>query len=137
MEKIIKVGVQGIILDASRRKVLLGKRKNCFGAGSWGLPGGHLEYGESFEEAITREMAEETGLIAKKIKTIGAFNTPVLPDSHHVQIACLIEAYEGVPQIMEPDKCEVLDFYDLDALPEPLFFSSQPILREFRKNRSL
>lgn len=135
MEKIIKVGVQGIILDSSKRKVLLGKRKNCFGAGSWGLPGGHLEFGESFEEAIAREVLEETGLIAKEIKVIGAFNTPLLPDSHHVQIGCLIEAYEGVLQITEPDKCEVLGFYDLDELPEPIFFSSLPILDGFRKNR--
>lgn len=136
MKKIIKVGVQGIILDNLKQKVLLGKRKNCFGAGSWGLPGGHLEFGESFEEAIAREMLEETGLVAQKIKVFGAFNTAILPDSHHVQIGCLVEAYEGVPYIAEADKCDALDFYDLDALPEPIFFSSQPILDRFRKNLS-
>ncbi|MDP3772180.1 MAG: NUDIX domain-containing protein [bacterium] len=136
MEKIIKVGIQGIILDNLKKKVLLGKRKNCFGAGSWGLPGGHLEFGESFEEAIAREILEETGLIAQEVKVFGVFNTRVLPASHHIQIGCFVEVYKGVPRIVEPDKCEVLDFYDLDALPKAIFISSQPILDEFRKNRS-
>ena len=131
MEKVIKVGVQGIILDKSKRKVLLGKRKNCFGAGSWGLPGGHLEFGESFEEAIAREILEETGLIVKEVKVVGVFSTPLLPDSHHVQVGCLVEAYEGIPQIIESDKCEELNFYALDKLPSPIFFSSQPILDLF------
>lgn len=110
MEKIIKVGVQAIVLDDTKTKVLLGKRKNCFGAGSWGLPGGHLEFGESFEQAIIRELKEETGLHVKKIRVLGAFNTPLLPDTHHVQISCLAEEYEGKPEIIEPDKGEALDF---------------------------
>ena len=133
MEKIIKVGVQGIILDNSKQKILLGKRKNCFGAGSWGLPGGHLEFGESFEDAIAREMLEETGLIAKRVKVFSAFNTPALPDSHHVQIGCIVEEYEGIPEIIEPDKCEELGFYALDELPSPIFFSSLPILEAYSK----
>ena len=131
MGKAIKVGVQGIVLDASGQKALLGKRKNCFGAGTWGLPGGHMEFGESFESAIAREILEETGLAATHIKILGVFNTPALPYSHHVQIGCVITSYEGTPQIMEPDKCEALDFYPLDNLPSPIFSSSQPILEAF------
>lgn len=128
MEKIIKVGVQAVVFDNTKTKILLGKRKNCFGSGSWGLPGGHLEFGESFEEAIIRELNEETGLKVKKVRVLGAFNTPLLPNSHHVQIGCVIEDYEGKPEITEPDKCEDLNFYSLNELPSPIFFGSQPIL---------
>ncbi len=130
MKKIIKVGVQAIVFDDTKTKILLGKRKNCFGAGSWGLPGGHLEFGESFEEAAIRELDEETGLKIKKVFILGAFNTPLLPNTHHVQIGCIVEEYEGKPEITEPEKCDDLNFYSLNELPSPIFFGSKPILEK-------
>nr|GEV80784.1 NUDIX hydrolase 1-like [Tanacetum cinerariifolium] len=44
-------------------KILLGGRRSAIVAGnSYNLPAGHLEYGDSFEEGITREVKEDTGL---------------------------------------------------------------------------
>ena len=43
--------------------LLLGLRgKACFGAGTWALPGGHLEFGEKLSEAAQREAKEELGV---------------------------------------------------------------------------
>ena len=56
-----RVGVGAILVRNG--KVLMGKRKNAHGEGSWALPGGHLEFGESLEECATRETYEETGII--------------------------------------------------------------------------
>ena len=55
------VGV-GVFVYNMDGKILLGKRKGAHGAGEWSLPGGHLEFNESFERCCEREVMEETGI---------------------------------------------------------------------------
>jgi 8-oxo-dGTP diphosphatase len=54
------VGVGAIII--SEGKILLEKRKNEPSKGKWSIPGGLVELGESVEQAVIREVKEETGL---------------------------------------------------------------------------
>src|SRR5215469_6073810 len=54
------VGVAVIIRNGDR--ILLMKRQNSHGAGTWAVPGGHLEYGEAPEECAIREVEEEVGV---------------------------------------------------------------------------
>jgi 8-oxo-dGTP diphosphatase len=56
-----KVGL-GVLIFNEYGEILLEKRKNSHGATSWGPPGGHLEFGETFEACAIRETKEETGL---------------------------------------------------------------------------
>ena len=58
----------GIIIIDKKGRVLLQKRTDN---NKWGLPGGSLELGESFEEAAIREAYEEVGL---KVKSLSLFN---------------------------------------------------------------
>jgi 8-oxo-dGTP diphosphatase len=55
-------------------KLLLGKRKNVYGNGEWGLPGGHLESGETMVQAAARELDEETGLFARDFSFVNLVN---------------------------------------------------------------
>ena len=61
-EKSVKVGL-GLYIFNEKHQILLGLRKSAHGNGTWCPPGGHMEYGESFEEGAVREAKEETGLI--------------------------------------------------------------------------
>ena len=54
------VGVGAMIV--SEGKILLEKRKNEPSRGKWSIPGGLVELGESVEQAVIREVKEETGL---------------------------------------------------------------------------
>lgn len=123
------VGVQVIVFD--HEAILLGQRQNSFGAGTWGLPGGHLEFGESFEDAAARELVEETGLVARELRTIRPINTPY-ERTHYVQIAVEVLRYDGVPEIKEPDRCSGLDFFPMTKLPTPLFPPSVDLVESLR-----
>ena len=61
------IGVPVIILDKTKKKILLGVRKNCYGAGAYGLPGGRLESNEPLEACAKRELLEEAGITAKSL----------------------------------------------------------------------
>ncbi|MBI4157475.1 NUDIX domain-containing protein, partial [Candidatus Woesebacteria bacterium] len=67
MEKIPRIGV-GVIIK-KRGKVLLIKRKNSHGDGTWAFVGGHLEFGETPAECAKREVFEEVGIKIKNVKT--------------------------------------------------------------------
>src|SRR3990167_9232122 len=53
----------GVLLFDEHKNLLLGKRKASHGESTWCPPGGHVEFGESFEYCAMRETLEETGLV--------------------------------------------------------------------------
>ncbi len=116
-----KVGVGVMIFKDG--KVLMTKRKGSHGAGEYSFPGGHLEYMESFEECATRETNEECGLEIKNLKFMYLTNVTKYAPKHYVHVGMMAEWASGEPQIMEPEKAESWNWYDLNELPEdgPLF----------------
>ena len=123
-----QIGVNGFLVR--NNQLLLGQRKNCFGAGDWGLPGGHLEFGESLEQAVTRELLEETGLSINEWTFSNLVNYPNEKD-HYLQIGFIAKDFIGEPQIMEPEKCFAWRWFDLDALPENIFAPHQKQVQAF------
>lgn len=112
-------------------KLLMGKRIGDHEGGTWSFPGGHVEYGESPEQAAIREVAEETGLELINMRREGWHNT--LFDSGKQYITIYFSgryAEGGYPKTMEPDKCESWGWYLPRALPTPLFGGMAPWLIE-------
>ena len=115
-----QVGVGVLILREG--KLLLGRRKGSHGAGDWSAPGGHLEFGESPEDCAQREVLAETGLVIGKLHN-AALVSDIFPDVNMHYITLLLVAHEsqGEPQLMEPEKCEGWQWFEPNALPQPLF----------------
>ncbi len=125
------VGINVFIIREG--KLLLGKRKNVYGAGTWGLPGGHLEFGENMAKAAARELEEETGLKAEKFSFVNTVND-LRNDQHYLQIGFLAEGVENIePILKEPDKAEKWEWFDLDNLPKEIFPSHIKQIQTFRE----
>ncbi|MBJ7994903.1 NUDIX hydrolase [Bacillus mycoides] len=90
MENVMQVRVTGILIEDE--KVLLVKQKVA--NRNWSLPGGRVENGETLEEAMIREMREETGLEVKIKKLLYVCDKPdVSPSLLHITF--LLERIEG------------------------------------------
>jgi 8-oxo-dGTP diphosphatase len=102
--------------------VLLGLRRGAHGAGTWALPGGHLEFGESIEHCAAREVHEEAGLEID-VSARGPYTNDVFEDvgKHYVTVFVLARAPHGHPERREPDKCAEWRWCRWSDLPTPLF----------------
>lgn len=130
-----KVGIG--VLVTKDGKLLLGKRKGSHGAGEYASPGGHLEHLESFAEASAREVEEETGLKIGPVRFLRVLNTTRYAPRHYVDIAFVADWVSGVPEVKEPDKVESWDWYDLEALPSPLFGTLPTAIEALRTGQRL
>ena len=110
-------------------KFLMGQRHGAHGAGSWSVPGGHLEFNESPQETAIREVREETGLEIANV-TFAAVTNDVFADEgkHYVTLWMKSDWASGEPAITEPDKFIEQRWVDFDHLPEPLFLPWRQLL---------
>ncbi len=131
----IGVGVNNFVIKDN--KVLLGKRAgNRSGSGLWNLPGGHLEFGEHLIEGASRELFEETGLIAKESHFVQLINSPDQDQFHYIQINFLVTKWEGEPTLKEPDKCSEWKWFDLDNLPEDIFYAHKQFFHALKEGKN-
>jgi 8-oxo-dGTP diphosphatase len=123
-----RVGVGVFIFKDGR--FLMGQRKGSHGSGSWSVPGGWLEYQESFEAASAREVMEETGLAIKNTR-FAALTNNIFRDEqiHSLTVWMMADWANGEPIINEPDKFIDQKWVDFDTLPEPLFLPWEPLLK--------
>ncbi|CNI15510.1 nucleotide triphosphate diphosphatase NUDT15 [Yersinia vastinensis] len=122
----VVVGV-GVIIVNQQGEVLLGKRCGQH-APYWSIPGGHMEAGESFEQAAQRETLEETGLYINEMHVVALCNnlaTWRAEGKHTVSVCLQAQHPGGQPELKEPDKCQQWIWCDPRELPEPHFEASR------------
>ncbi len=123
------------VLVMRNGQVLLGKRRGSHGAGYYAAPGGHIEYGESFEAAARREVREETGLEITELRLLAVGNYLFNRDDgarHYIDVDFVCAAPAGEAQLREPEKCAGWGWYALDALPAPLFIVTQRMIESLQ-----
>jgi len=97
--------------------------------GTWDTGAGALEFGETFDAAVTREVKEEYATEPREITMLGVRNVVrAEPPSHWVAVVFAVLVDRDSVVIGEPDKFDELGWFRAGALPSPLHSQLAPTL---------
>ncbi len=125
------LGVRGVVLDADNRVFLV---KHSYVSG-WHLPGGGVEVGETFRDALQRELMEEGRIELTGEPTLhGLFFNNHVSRRDHVAVYVIRQFHQD--RLPEPDR-EIIacDFFDPDALPAETTAGTRSRIAEVFENR--
>jgi 8-oxo-dGTP diphosphatase len=121
--------VVGIAAVARTRdgRILLIRRADT---GEWGLPGGTLEWGETLQVALGRELDEEAGVTELElVRVLGAWSKPARDLRFHavtIGVECLVEPPAKPPK--NPLEIREARLFTPDEMPATLAFDHQDIV---------
>ncbi len=114
-----------IIIEIEDRIVLIKRKNPPFG---WALPGGFVDYGESFESAALREAKEETGLTITDIKQFHTYSDPGRDSRQHTASTVFTGKAVGTP--IAGDDAAKAQLFNKSTLPD-LAFDHKRILLDY------
>ena len=121
------VAADSVVFDEHER-VLLVRRKYPPFQGSFALPGGFVEVGESTEAAALRELREETGIEGASPRLVGVYSDPARDPRHHVvSIAYLVQPLSH--DIRAGDDAAAAEFL-ANWEQEPLAFDHRKVITD-------
>jgi ADP-ribose pyrophosphatase YjhB (NUDIX family) len=118
-----------IIIEIKGLIVLIKRKNPPFG---WALPGGFVDYGESFETAAVREAREETGLEVTGLRQFHTYSDPGRDARLHTASTVFTARSSGVP--VAGDDAGEVGLFSQDNLPE-LAFDHAAILADYYAGR--
>ena len=101
-------------------KIVLIKRKNEPYKDRYALPGGIVEYGERVEDALVREVKEETGLDVEIYKLVGVYSDPDRDPRGHFVSVCFVALPKG-GRLKASDDAKEVALFDLEEIPQLAF----------------
>jgi len=117
-------------LFGNKAKLLLVNRRNEPFKGKWALPGGFVDIDEELEDAVVRELAEETGLVDVPLEQLHTFGRCGRdPRGRQITIAFIGIARRGKNKIKAGDDAEKVRWFDVDKLPEDLAFDHNEVAK--------
>ncbi len=134
---LILIGSHAIILNENN-EILLQLRTDF---NRWGIIGGALEYNETLEDAVKREVFEETGLTVKNVELFRTYSGPdfyqIYPNGdqvHGVLVVYICREFQG-KLVCDQTESKELRFFPLDELPSNLPPVIERIITDFQQKQ--
>lgn len=124
---VVRVGVQVVL--RRQDSLLLVQRARGYGKGTWCLPGGHLEPGETIAECALRELLEETTVHGESARVI-VVTDPLAEAGYHMQIGVEVSEWSGEPRVVDPSECLDVKFFEVTSLPKEIFPPTKDVLEK-------
>ena len=115
-----------IIIEINSGIILINRKNPPYG---WAIPGGFVDYGESLEDAVCREMKEETCLDIHLVRQFHTYSDPDRDPRHHTVSTVFIATASGTPKAA--DDAKDLSIFTKDDLPEYIAFDHRQILEDY------
>ncbi len=115
-----RIGVAALIFDEQGRVLLF---RHTYRKFEWGIPGGTLEYGEQPDQAIVREILEETAMHIRIQRLLLAESSK---DDHHVSLIYLCSIVDGA--FRESNEISEVKYFNINDLP-PMLFAEKELIR--------
>lgn len=132
----------GVMIFNNKNQLLLGLKNTdraladseLHEEGTWCMPGGMIEYGESFEEAGAREVKEETGLVVRNLEVF-CVQTDRNKHAHFISVGMIAREFEGTPYPAEKDVIVKWEWFNLNELPSNIFSASKKTIDCFLNHK--
>lgn len=126
------------IIEFPNNKILLVKRGTPVFRGYWALPGGKVEPKETVEEAVFREVKEETGLIVLIIKKIGEYhekgeNNGIEYDYYPT---CFLVKPEKGKIKRQKQEIEKIKLFEIKEIPKKLAFKHSSMIKDWLQTKT-
>jgi ADP-ribose pyrophosphatase YjhB (NUDIX family) len=95
----------------------------------WALPGGFVEIGETVEQAVRREMKEETNLELANLKLFGVYSDPARDPRFHT--VSVVYTADGKGVLQGGSDAKVAKVFKLNELPEEIPFDHRGIIGDY------
>ena len=126
------IGIDAIILNEDKTKVLLIKRGSKAYHGYWGFVSGCVDWGEEIKETVVREAKEETNLDIEIIKQFHTYSDPKRDPRHHtVSVVFIAKAFGN---LKAGDDAKQTHIFPLNKIPN-LCFDHDQIIEDFKNNK--
>ncbi len=125
---------RGVSIDAvivKNDQILLIKREVEPNKGLWGTPGGYVNWDESVEQTVKREVKEETNLEVTNLRLVGVYSSPDRHPKQVINIVFLTDVSSG--QLKHSDDAEDAKWFPLNSLPELLALDHKQNIRDSLK----
>lgn len=131
----IWLGIMVVMVNAEGQ-ILMGRRKNAFAEGQYGIPSGHIEVGEMFQQGAIREIAEETGVRVNTCDlNLLAITNYIVPewDRQYITFDFMVDKWTGDIGNTEPNKCAGWEWFDAGKLPQNLHYPASRTIAHYLK----